>query len=587
IFSALFYLKLKQQFSQAMKSSSNTSVSGDLISKKRNGKGSVSSAEPINRTDQPRDSSAKAVSVVSMSKKSNGKAVLCSDVPMRHIGGTGVSSAKTHEVMFFKDVRFGPQEGELRFRLIHFWEARNPIKKVLIGIEMLLIDEQGTVIQGFIPPGRIDTYLPHMIAGSIYRLTNFMGLGARLCTGLLNQSWPSLSHGPLSSLFLRTVRFIFLRTGSDSMGMKSLKQVVTSEGIFMTGIYDYVGHIKLVGEQALTAGLVLDEVEIASSRRLMVHVQTHDGPVMKLYLWDKVATDFCEKFKANGNTPSVILVTTVNPKRFGGALTLSSLSSSRVFLDLDVQPTRDYMTWLGSNTDVANRVNPDIVTKAETVTIGDLFSYIKHEGSKVAWFECTATIDDVVHGSPWYYISCGGCKTKATKGHTTLMCKKCGKAEVTGVAEYLMKLSVYDKNDHGFFVLLGDAGRELTGKPASELVERYFEANESVGDDHMVPVPQALIDTIGQTRTFIVKVSKHNLEGKTRSLTVTKVLPLEAAAADGNLEENVIASAVEETLQMGKRVNGSSSEHEGSTDAAVKRSFDGDESEEAKRAKCG
>ncbi|KAH0860515.1 hypothetical protein HID58_088776 [Brassica napus] len=349
----------------------------------------------------------------------------------------------------------------------------------------------------------------------------------------------------------------------------------------------YVGHIKLVGEQALTAGLVLDEVEISSSRRLMVHVQTHDGPVMKLYLWDKAATDFCEKFKAHGNTPSVILVTTVNPKRFGGALTLSSLSSSRVFLDLDVQPTRDYLTWLDSNTDVANKVNPDIVTKAETVTIGDLFSYIKLEGSKVAWFECTATIDDVVHDFAWYYISCGGCKTKATKGHTTLMCKKCGKAEVTGVPEYLTKLSVYDKNDHGFFVLLGDAGRELTGKPASELVERYFEANESVGDDHMVPVPLALIDTIGQTRTFIVKVSKHNLDGKTRSLTVTKVLPLEAAAADGNLEENVIVSAVEETLQMGKRVDGSSREHEGSTDAAVKRSFDGDESEEAKRAKCG
>ncbi|KAH0897579.1 hypothetical protein HID58_047147 [Brassica napus] len=560
-----------------MKSSSNTSVSGDLISKKRNGKGSVSSAEPINRTDQPRDSSAKAVSVVSMSKKSNGKAVLCSDVPMRHTGGNSVSSAKTHEVMFFKDVRFGPQEGELRFRLIHFWEARNPIKKVLIGIEMLLIDEQGTVIQGFIPPGRIDTYLPHMIAGSIYRLTNFYGSRSKTVYRVaepivtITFSWTSvLSVFEDSSVHFPEVRFRFngyeeFEAGCDLGG----------------DLYDYVGHIKLVGEQALTAGLVLDEVEIASSRRLMVHLQTHDGPMVKLYLWDKAATDFCEKFKAHRNTPSVILVTTVNPKWFGGALTLSSLSSSRVFLDLDVQPTRDYLTWLDSNTDVANRVNPDIVTKAETVTIGDLFSYIKHEGSKVAWFECTATIDDVVHGSAWYYISCGGCKTKATKGHTTLMCKKCGKAEVTGVAEYLTKLSVYDKNDHGFFVLLGDAGRELTGKPASEL------ANESVGDDHMVPVPQALIDTIGQTHTFIVKVSKHNLDGKTRSLTVTKVLPLEAAAADGNLEENVIVSAVEETLQMGKRVDGSSSEHEGSTDAAVKRSFDGDESEEAKRAKCG
>ena len=100
-------------------------------------------------------------------------------------------------------------------------------------------------------------------------------------------------------------------------------------------------------------------------------------------------------------------------------------------------------------------------------------------------------------------------------------------------------------------------------------------------------MPQALIDTIGQTRKFVVKVSKHNLEGKTQALTVTKVLPLEATAPDGNLEENVIVPAVEETLQMGKRVDGPSSEHEDSVDEAVKRSFDRDESGEAKRTKCG
>ena len=39
---------------------------------------------------------------------------------------------------------------------------------------------------------------------------------------------------------------------------------------------------------------------------------------MKLYLWDKAALDFCEKFKATGGTAKVILVTTLNPKRFGG-----------------------------------------------------------------------------------------------------------------------------------------------------------------------------------------------------------------------------------------------------------------------------
>nr|VDC96592.1 unnamed protein product [Brassica rapa] len=48
-------------------------------------------------------------------------------------------------------------------------------KDVLIGLEMLLIDQEETVIQGFIPAGRIETYLPHMEAGGIYRLNSFYG----------------------------------------------------------------------------------------------------------------------------------------------------------------------------------------------------------------------------------------------------------------------------------------------------------------------------------------------------------------------------------------------------------------------------
>ncbi|CAN6918834.1 unnamed protein product [Brassica oleracea] len=515
--------KSKKLNSKAVVSSADPN-SGDLTVKKPNDKDVDSSAEPIKRAGHTIISPVPVVSGDPKSKHKNGKAVVTSAEAIKRTGNAGGSctdvvsgkltpkklkgkavDSSSVEVLFFKDVKFGPQEGELRFHLIHFWEARNAHTKILIGIEMILIDEQ------------------------------------------------------------------------------------------------------LVNEQALGDGLVLDEVEIASSRRILVHVQTHDGHVMKLYLWDTVATDFCLKFKAQENTPSVILVTTINPKRFGGALTISSLSSSRVFLDLDVQPTKDYLAWyvffccicnlkhltylilcnvyfrLGSNSEVANRINADIVTKAETVTIGELFTYIKQEGAKVYYIMrfytvntlalCTATIDDVVHGSAWYYIACGGCKTKATKGPTTFMCKKCGKAEVAGVAEYLTNLSVYDNNDHARFVLLCDAGRDLTGKLASELVESYFEANESIGDDAVVPVPQALIDTIGQTRKFVVKVSKHNLEGKTQALTVTKVLPLEVPVLEDVLDENVAEEP------SGGRDDAAS--------VTVKMSSDGIESGETKRAKCG
>ena len=58
--------------------------------------------------------------------------------------------------------------------------------------------------------------------------------------------------------------------------------------------------------------------------------------------------------------------------------------------------------------------------------------------SQDAFFECTATIDDVVHGSAWYYIGCSGCHAKATKGATSLVCTntKCEKINTAGVPQY-------------------------------------------------------------------------------------------------------------------------------------------------------
>ena len=109
-----------------MNSNSQTHVSGDITAKKPNGKDVVSSAEPVKRVGQTEVSLATAVSGDSKSKKPNGKAVVSS----------------SDEVLFFKDVKFEPQEGELRFRLIHFWEARNALTKVFFGIEFLLIDGQ-------------------------------------------------------------------------------------------------------------------------------------------------------------------------------------------------------------------------------------------------------------------------------------------------------------------------------------------------------------------------------------------------------------------------------------------------------------
>ncbi|CAN7056133.1 unnamed protein product [Brassica oleracea var. botrytis] len=491
---------------------------------------------------------------------------------MKPHGKSIVSSDYDEKVVFFKDLSLGHQESQLRFRLIHLWEAWNPLKKTLIGMEMLLIDEKGTLIQGFVSPGRIKKYLPDMKRGFVYKLNNFYGSRNKVVfrvadhTVTVSFSWNSE---------LSVLRDCHIPFDEDSFRFHSYEEFQANCDL-KGDLYDVVGHMKLVNGQSIVEAPVLDEVEIAKARRVLIHIQSHDGPVMKLYLWDQAARDFCKKFKSYERTPTVLLVTAVNTKTLGGTLALTSMSSSRVFMDYDIQPTIDYFAWLGANPGIAEQVNAEIVTKRETMTIGEIFSYIKQETAKDAFFECTATIDDVVHGSSWYYIACSGCRSNVSKGPTSLICtnNKCENVNVSGVAQYLSKISVYDNSDQAVFVLLGDAGRELTGKPASELVRSYFEANGNEGVNHEAPLPEALISTIGQKHKFCVKVTEHNFSGKTRSLTVTKILPLDTPPATESSEGNETTAASEETF-----IN-----HVGSAEGS-KRSCDGTDLEEAKRFK--
>ncbi|KAL0801954.1 hypothetical protein Bca101_057130 [Brassica carinata] len=244
---------------------------------------------------------------------------------------------------------------------------------------------------------------------------------------------------------------------------------------------------------------------------------------MKLYLWDQAAFDFCKKFRSSENTPSIILVTTVYPKRLGGTLALTSMASSRMFLDYDVQPTKEY---IGCNPDIAKQVNADVVTKTETLTIGEIFSYMKHEAAKDAFFVFTATIDDVVQDSPWY----------------------------------LAKISVYDKNDEAVFVLLGDAGLVFLHTLA-------YSADKNI------------------THFRAMEIKKMVL--RTRVITVTKVL---SPSAPPYIPEPVaypIIGSANEILATGDDASEPFKIPQACADVGLKRMGDGVEKGNPKRFKDG
>ncbi|KAH0936502.1 hypothetical protein HID58_013619 [Brassica napus] len=300
---------------------------------------------------KPNEKSVVSSATSATAMKPNGNSAVSSAVLMKSNASTALSSAQADQAMFFRDVLFGPHEAVLRFRLIHFWEAQNPNTKTLIGQEMLLIDEEGTVIQGFVPAGRVGTY--ELVSGSVYKLNNFFGSR--------NKAQYRVSDHIATVTFAWNTKLFVLDDPpvpflEDSFRFHSYEEFQANCDR-KVDLYDYVGHMKLVNRQTITEHAVLDEIDIAEKRHLCVHVQTHDGPVMKLYLWDKAASDFCEKFKSYGSTPSVLLVTTVNPKRLGGKT--QTITVTKIFPteaprpvspleERDVPPTSDDFLKTGS-----------------------------------------------------------------------------------------------------------------------------------------------------------------------------------------------------------------------------------------------
>ncbi|KAF3565039.1 hypothetical protein DY000_02013494 [Brassica cretica] len=377
---------------------------------------------------------------------------------------TAILTGDVSSPLLFRHVSPGPGDSTMQFRLIHFWEARKNVKGgpgIFLGIEMLMIDEEGTLAQGFIGQNRRDQYEKELRRGSIYTLTNYYASNSKVMYHIADQRLViCISHASAMSKVDRDIEGIL----TERFRIHSFSDFEAN--CYLRGdLHDVVGHLKLVDGQPLHQRPVLCTKDDSTSRRVM----------------DEAAENFRLKFDACAATPTVLLVTTVNPKRLGGKLSLSSMSSSRVFLDEEVDPTKEYLAWLTKNPAATSSVNPVEVVKAETLTISEIAAFIKHQPVQIVYFDCIATIDDVKLGTEWYYIACKDCQTKLDRGPTTLICPRCRNENATA--------------ENG-----GD-GTELE-----------------------VPLPQCFIDAIGQTKKFRIKVTHYNFTSTRLSLTATRIV---------------------------------------------------------------
>ncbi|KAL0835882.1 hypothetical protein Bca101_087771 [Brassica carinata] len=282
-----------------------------------------------------------------------------------------------------------------------------------------------------------------------------------------------------------------------------------------TDLLDIIGFLRVIDGDNLETQTPMATAPAPAGERskdmVFLHVQLEDGETARVYLWDKIAAAFRSRWNDSKTKPTVILLTTLNSKTLGGVVTLSSTASTRLFFDSDIIETEKLL----SRFEADGKIPPTVNSSSAAVT-------------KVASFICTATITDVMEEYGWYFISCTACKWQLERSETTFICPnfKCKKPNTVGLIRYRFEVKVCDDSgNEGTFVIFDKEALKLVVRQAPDVMNEMSESGENgSNEDSGTATPQCVLDIVGRTCKFQVKVNDFNFKSARTTATVSRII---------------------------------------------------------------
>ncbi|CAN6935664.1 unnamed protein product [Brassica oleracea] len=220
----------------------------------------------------------------------------------------------------FNSLRLGRSAQSIVGRLIWFWDTRNVHKNgEFMAIMILLLDEQDSVINGFIPANLASQLRSSLKSGSIVRLNGF--------------EVARIAHMYKITEHQFVIRFIpstrIDEVLADAPVIKSDKFMVW-----------HIDHLQVFANTNLELSDVVGEIRSVKGSDLQNNAATSRIVVRLLIELGLL--------KAGDKSLSVVLVTSVNPKLFGGELYLNSTQGTRFFFDTTVPEIAEFVGRVGA-----------------------------------------------------------------------------------------------------------------------------------------------------------------------------------------------------------------------------------------------
>ncbi|KAL0707105.1 hypothetical protein Bca4012_073531 [Brassica carinata] len=423
--------------------------------------------------------------------------------------GSTIRSAMANVLVFLSDLQTGRSSSTVEVRLLHFWEARNVRRGgELMGIDMLLLDSQATVMPATVNVNRLAAHQTNFEAGSVYSLTGFE---VTRC----NQNY-RLSDSSLLIRFSDSTTFEKITEPAVPIPLESFRFRNYSE---MLGLAN--SNNQLPG--LLKDGFTTDWNTIITIISGSTFPATEFDASVTMSLFDAQAVKIHNQLEQMGVDPRVFVATSVNPKIVGGRLFLNATSGTHIYFDKETDAGERLFFRLVEQDTGLPPVAPLLKSyaKVEKLSITELNDFVLSAASQDIDFICTGKVTEIKVDKGWCYVSCSKCFKKLHRSVSSLTCLFCNNTNAVGVLRYRVEMSIADKTGEGLFVAFDGVMAKLHNMRAHEAVNLL--AGDGVNPEE-TDTPLFVLDMEGKTYTFQVKVGPYNFTANHQSFTISRIL---------------------------------------------------------------
>ncbi|CAN7011066.1 unnamed protein product [Brassica rapa subsp. trilocularis] len=439
------------------------------------------------------------------------------------------------------NLRAGRCSNTAEVRLLRFWEARNINKGgELMSIELLLIDEADTLVQGCVSAVHQRKFRERLAEGSVYTLSGFD----------VTRSKPKfkLSDGPVSIRFNEGTEFEKLAATARTIPTEHFRFRTHEQILELANTSRQLPDV--IGEVRAIRSTITDR--LPGAQRVMLTLRVESDVNVCVSLFDSLAVAFHTKLDGYGREPRIVIITGINPKIVLGKLYLNGTSASRIFFDSETSAGKDrlerqdifliiYSRYFGSlysipfdafsvlssyrlpggGADEPGSSSKVVhAQKIEPLTLAELNEFVLSAEPQIIEFLCTAKVIGIQLDGGWCYIGCSLCSKKLVREESSFTCPSCNETNAVAELKYRVVFSVSDPTGTSSFLGFDKEVAKLTNVLASEAAQIVGIGLSAHVDTEL---PRTLAGIVGNTYTFQLKLTDFNFTANHQTFTISRM----------------------------------------------------------------